>query len=150
MRHVILCLMLMISACAPQYVGSIAASEEELPVRRALFDAPPKVLNDAFRAGCQAPGDEFRAISRDVEQCLVPPSPDLAAFLVLGFDGALEVPRLIIQKRALSAPEGVLVEISYFAEVIQKSGNPRRIYFKQARLDALMDQLLRNAGGITQ
>ncbi len=57
---------------------------------------------------------------------------------------------LIIQKDTKPEGDGLLVEMSYFAEVVQKSGAPRRIYFKQPRLDALVDSMLQSAGGETR
>ena len=55
---------------------------------------------------------------------------------------------LVVQKETDSDADAFVVELSYFAEVIQKSGNPRRIYFKQRGLDQLMDQLLVATGGV--
>ncbi|MEL7132382.1 MAG: hypothetical protein AAGK77_08220 [Pseudomonadota bacterium] len=76
------------------------------------------------------------------------PPPDVAAFLVLQFDGALKAPTLVVQKETDRVNDDYVVELSYFAEVVQKSGNPRRIYIKQRALDQLMDQLLIATGGI--
>ncbi|MEL7133892.1 MAG: hypothetical protein AAGK77_15940, partial [Pseudomonadota bacterium] len=68
---------------------------------------------------------------------------------VLQYDGALVAPTLVVQKE--TAPGGTnrpfVVELSYFAEVIQKSGSARRIYFRQRALDTLMDDLLAATGG---
>ncbi|WP_299370035.1 hypothetical protein [uncultured Tateyamaria sp.] len=89
----------------------------------------------------------MKQVSRAVIQCRILPPPDVAAFLVLQYDGALEAPTLVVQKETATADGNVVVELSYFAEVVQKSGNPRRIYFKQPELDRLMDQLLAATGG---
>ena len=89
-----------------------------------------------------------RPATRSVLQCRIPPPPDVAAFLVLQYDGALVAPTLVVQKEtARDAANAFVVELSYFAEVIQKSGNARRIYFKQRSLDGLMDELLAATGG---
>ncbi|MEP6197061.1 MAG: hypothetical protein ABJ162_01530 [Erythrobacter sp.] len=72
----------------------------------------------------------------------------MAAFLLVQYDGALEAPTLVVQKQTDADADAFVVELSYFAEVVQKSGNPRRIYFKQRSLDQLMDQLLVATGGI--
>ncbi|MEX0371419.1 MAG: hypothetical protein AB3N09_12370 [Tateyamaria sp.] len=122
-------------------------SEQDLPVRRAMFDAPPEPLDTAFRSSCDSPGDELREVSRSVVQCRILPPPDVAAFLVLQYDGALEAPTLVVQKETDREEEAYIVELSYFAEVVQKSGNPRRIYIRQQALDRLMDQLLIATGG---
>ncbi|WP_420011598.1 hypothetical protein [Tateyamaria sp.] len=108
----------------------------------------PEPLDDAFRANCDSPGDQIMQVSRTVVQCRILPPPDMAAFLVLQYDGALEAPALVVQKETDAIDDRFLVEMSYFAEVIQKSGNPRRIYFKQRSLDRLMAELLQATGGI--
>ncbi|MEM6759656.1 MAG: hypothetical protein AAF601_09290 [Pseudomonadota bacterium] len=149
MRTLALLIMAALSACAPQYVETVASDPSDIPVRRATFAADPAPLDAAFRASCDTPGDEIRQISRGVLQCRIPPPPDLAAFLVLQYDGALAAPTLVVQKETEQAVDSVVVELSYFAEVVQKSGNPRRIYFRQRSLDALMDALLEATGGNT-
>ena len=89
--------------------------------------------------------DRFRAASCNVASH---PPPDVAAFLVLKYDGALAAPSLVVQKETgRGSDSDFVVELSYFAEVIQKSGNPRRVYFKQRSLDNLMDELLAATGG---
>lgn len=143
-------LALCLAACGPQYVANVVTSEDEIPARAAYFTEEPLQLAEVFRAGCDSPGDEFATLGNGVVQCRIPPTPDLAAFLLLTFDGALEVPMLIIQKDTKPEGDGLLVEMSYFAEVVQKSGAPRRIYFKQPRLDALVDSMLQSAGGETR
>ncbi|WP_147105798.1 hypothetical protein [Tateyamaria sp. syn59] len=148
MRPIIACFAVALSACAPQYVETVVTDEQDLPVRRATFAANPSPLDDAFRSSCNAPGDELRNVSRSVVQCRILPPPDVAAFLLLRYDGALEAPTLVVQKETDRDDEAYVVELSYFAEVVQKSGNPRRIYIRQRALDQLMDQLLIATGGV--
>lgn len=149
MRPLIACFAVALSACAPQYVERVAASEQDLPVRRATFAANPTPLDTAFRSYCNAPGDELREVSRSVVQCRILPPPNIAAFLLLRYDGALEAPSLVVQKQTDRAEDTFVVELSYFAEVVQKSGNPRRIYIKQQTLDDQMDRLLAANGGVS-
>ncbi|KIC48581.1 hypothetical protein RA29_12710 [Tateyamaria sp. ANG-S1] len=127
----------------------MVTDEQDLPVRRATFAANPAPLDDAFRSSCNAPGDTLRTVSRSVVQCRILPPPDVAAFLLLRYDGALEAPTLVVQKETDRNNGDYVVELSYFAEVVQKSGNPRRIYIKQRALDQLMDQLLIATGGVS-
>lgn len=148
MRPLLIVLTVVLGACAPQYVETLATSEQDLPVRRAVFEANPAPLDSAFRSSCDAPGDILRQVSRTVIQCRILPPPDVAAFLLLQYDGALEAPTLVVQKETDPADGTYVVELSYFAEVVQKSGKPRRIYFKQRELDRLMDQLLAATGGL--
>ena len=148
MRPILAVLLVALCGCAPQYVETIASSDQDLPVRRAIFEQTPAPLDVAFRSSCDSPGDELREISGSVVQCRILPPPDLAAFLLVQYDGALEAPMLVVQKETDADADAFVVELSYFAEVIQKSGNPRRIYFKQRGLDQLMDQLLVATGGV--
>ncbi|MEM8655069.1 MAG: hypothetical protein AAGF36_10025 [Pseudomonadota bacterium] len=148
MRPLIASFAVALSACAPQYVETVVTDKQDLPVRRATFAANPAPLDDAFRSSCDAPGDELRDVSRSVVQCRILPPPDVAAFLLLQYDGALEAPTLVVQKQTDRVNDAFVVELSYFAEVVQKSGNPRRIYIKQRALDQLMDQLLIATGGV--
>lgn len=148
MRPIFAVLLVALCGCAPQYVETIAAPGQDLPVRRAIFEQTPAPLDQAFRSSCDSPGDELRVISRSVVQCRILPPPDLAAFLLVQYDGALEAPTLVVQKETGSDADSFVVELSYFAEVVQKSGNARRIYFKQRSLDQLMDQLLVATGGV--
>jgi len=148
MRPIFALFLVAAGACAPQYVETVVTDEQDLPVRRAVFATDPAPLDDAFRASCDSPGDELRQYRGGIVQCRILPPPDLAAFLVLQYDGALEAPTLVVQKETDRDDGSYIVELSYFAEVVQKSGNPRRIYFKQRALDQLMDQLLAATGGI--
>ena len=137
-----------LTACGPQYVERIATDAQDLPVRRAVFAEAPGTLDAAFRSSCDSPGDELRDVSRSIVQCRIPPPPDVAAFLLLQYDGALAAPTLVVQKETRAGTD-VVVELSYFAEVVQKSGNARRIYFRQPALDRLMDDLLVATGGVS-
>lgn len=150
MRPVFILPLVALGACAPQYVETIATSEQDLPVRRAVFEQNPAPLDEAFRSSCDSPGDVLRQVSRNVVQCRILPPPDLAAFLLLQYDGALEAPSLVVQKETDRDAGDFVVELSYFAEVVQKSGTSRRIYFKQRDLDMLMDQLLVATGGVAR
>lgn len=149
MRPLLAILLVGLSACSPQYIETVVNSEQDLPVRRAVFQESPAPLDEAFRSSCDAPGDKIKQVSQSVVQCRILPPPDIAAFLLLQYDGALEAPTLVVQKQTKRENSDYVVELSYFAEVIQKSGNPRRIYFKQPKLDTLMDALLEATGGTT-
>lgn len=142
-----LALALSAAACAPRYVETVAMSDDDLPVRSATFAERPVPLSDAFEASCTAPGDVYTQVTREITQCRIVPDPSLAAFLLLEYDGALVAPALVMEKRVAKDPAGYLVEMSYYAEVTQKSGKPRRIYYRQPRLDRMVDAMLEAAGG---
>ena len=150
MRPFFIALLAGLGACAPQYVETVATTDQDIPVRRAVFAETPTTLDEAFRSSCDSPGDVLRQVSRKVVQCRILPPPDLAAFLVLQYDGALEAPTLVVQKETDQVVDDFVVELSYFAEVVQKSGSPRRIYFVQRNLDSLMDDLLATTGGVAR
>ncbi|UOA27529.1 hypothetical protein [Pseudosulfitobacter sp. DSM 107133] len=143
---------ILLAACSPQYVETTVSNPQDLPVRRALFAQDPTGLHEAFRAACDSPGDILATPARGIVQCRTLPTPDFAAFLLLEYDGALKTPTVVMQKqqrRTDAGPQSTLVEFSYFAEVPQKSGTPRRIYYKDRQLDHLLDQMMRAAGGKT-
>ncbi|MEM8578452.1 MAG: hypothetical protein AAGF60_11405 [Pseudomonadota bacterium] len=140
-------LVLALAACTPQYVERVATGPDDLPERVALFDGAPDALNASFRAACTDPGDVYTRPSRFVQQCRTPPTPDLAAFLLLEYDGALRAPSVVIQTEERRGADAVEVGFSYFAEVPQKSGNARRIYFRDRQLDGFIDLLLVASGG---
>ena len=139
-----------LTGCAPQLVVSIAKSEGDIPVRRAVFEEPPEVFTLAFREGCNGPGETYRRVSPTTDQCLLPPSPDVAAWLLLQFAAALETPTIVAQKKSTPTTDGTLIEISYFAEITAKSGTPQRIYFRDRDLDRTTDLMLRIWGGRPQ
>ena len=141
-----------LAACAPQYVETTVSNPQDLPARRALFAQDPTGLHEAFRDACDSPGDKLATPSRGIVQCRTLPTPDFAAFLLLEYDGALKTPTVVMQKqqrRTDAGQESTMIEFSYFAEVPQKSGQARRIYYKDRQLDQLLDQMMRAAGGTT-
>lgn len=150
MKTITALLPILLAACSPQYVETIVSNPQDLPVRRAFFSEDPEVLHEAFRDACDSPGDTLATPSRGIVQCRTLPTPDFAAFLLLEYDGALKTPTVVMQKqqrRTDAGPDSSMIEFSYFAEVPQKSGNSRRIYYKDRQLDQLLDQMMRAAGG---
>lgn len=145
--RIFLGLALVLAACTPQLVERTATSADDVPERRALFPGAPTTLNESFRAACNDPGDTYARPVQSVRQCRSLPTPDLAAYLLLEFDGALEVPLIIIQTEERPSTDGVEVAFSYYAEVPQKSGALQRVYFRDRRLDEFIDLLLVASGG---
>lgn len=152
MKPILALLPILMAACSPQYVETVVSDPQDLPVRRALFAQNPEGLHEAFRAACDSPGDKLATPSRGIVQCRTLPTPNFAAFLLLEYDGALKTPTVVMQKQQRAAdtgPDSAVIEFSYFAEVPQKSGTSRRIYYKDRQLDQLLDQMMRAAGGET-
>lgn len=136
-----------LTACTPQDVALRDSGAQNLPSRRAYFATDPAELHSAFRSVCDAPGDQFTQPDRQTAICRFLPSPALAAYLLTRYDGKIEVPKLVVQKITRDAETGVEIEISYYAEVAQKSGQLRRIYAPNPTLDRRIDKMLRVAGG---
>ncbi|MEL6467011.1 MAG: hypothetical protein AAFQ58_18775 [Pseudomonadota bacterium] len=149
MRPIIACFAAALSACAPQYVERVVTDEQDLPVRRAIYQTEVDSVDKAFIKLCDAPGDEVRRFDGDIVQCRSSPTPDFAAFLLLQFDAALEPPTLVVRKKVRKQDEAFEVEMSYFAEITQKSGEPQRIYLRLPEIDAILDGFLRITGGVT-
>lgn len=137
----------LLSGCAPQYIERTAVSEADIPVRQAFFAERPEMLDSAFRESCMPPERNVRQVSPDIVQCRIVPSAHAAAYLLLTYDGDLVPPSMVVQKRTQARDGGYLVEMSYFAEVTQKSGAPRRIYEPRRSMDRLLDRLLESTGG---
>ncbi len=135
------------AGCASTLVATIPEDPQDVPARRALYAANPEGLDEAFAAGCNAPGDTFSKPDRRTAQCDIVPTPESAAFLLTLFDAKLEAPKLIVQKLTDTTQDGVLVELSYYAIITAKSGRPQRVYFQNRTLDRRLDALLRGFGG---
>jgi hypothetical protein len=118
-----------------------------VPYRAAVFDANPANMHEAFRAACDSPGDELIQPSKNTDICRFLPTPELAAYLLTEYDGRLEVPHVVLRKDTLALEQGVEVRISYFAEVVAKSGKTQKIYKSTPLLDRRIDTLLQSAGG---
>lgn len=137
-----------LAACAPQDVSISQTSPQDVPVRRAAFDANPTVLHAVFQRACSDPGDEYSEPDGRTARCDSLPTAEGAAFLLLLFDAELEVPKLVMQKTTKpDADAGFVVELSYYAEITAKSGGRQRIYVPRKDMDRLLDQILAMSGG---
>ncbi len=133
--------------CAPQYVGVVASDPQDVPRRQAAFAANPEGLDIAFKEGCNSPGDTFSRPDRKTARCNITPTPESAAFLLIEFDALLEAPKLIVQKITETRDDCYFVEMSYFAQITAKSGNPQRVYIRNRNLDRQIDLILSRSGG---
>lgn len=147
MRTYILGVMGLIAACSPQYTETRAQPGDRLPVSEARFTEAPDLLHEAFAAFCQGPTDDYKTLGRDGARCKMIPSPDIAASLIVRYDGALEVPHIVVERRTRTEGDGYVVGISYFASVPQKSGALQRVYLVSPHLHRTFDELFRAFGG---
>ncbi len=136
-----------LAACAPQFSETRLAPGAPLPVNEARFAETPELLHDAFRDSCQGPNDDYKPLGRNGARCRILPPPDIAAQLLLRYDGALEVPYIIVERKTRQDDDGVVVSVGYFASVPLKSGAEQRVYLRSNRLERTIDDLFRAFGG---
>lgn len=147
MRIALIGLCGLIAACAPQYTETFVTPGTPLPVNEARFTDRPELLHMAFRESCQGPADSYKTLGRDRVQCQTVPPPDVAAGLLLRYDGALDVPHIVVERQTRQVENGFIVAISYFASVPKRSGNDQRIYLRSRDLDLTIAELFRAFGG---
>ena len=147
MRFLILALPLLCAACAPQYTERTAEPNAKLPVNEARFAERPELLHMAFRDSCQGPTDSYANFGANRARCQMIPPPDVAAGLLVRFDGALDIPKIIVERETRAADDGFVVGISYFATVPKKSGASQRVYLRSRDLDRTIENLFRAFGG---
>ena len=147
MRTFILGLIGLTAACAPQYSQTQLEPGTPFPINEARFDERPEQLHLAFRASCQGPADSYSDRGADEAICQMIPPPDVAAGLIVQFDGALEVPMIVVERMTRKVDDGYVVGISYFATVPKKSGNDQRVYLRSRGLDRIIENLFRAYGG---
>ena len=148
MRPYMLCVFAALTACAPQYTETLLAPGASAPVNEARFAARPDLLHQAFRDSCQGPTDEYSAPDGTTGRCQMVPSPDIAANLILRYDGALEIPHIVVERQTRPVSDGYVVAISYFASIPQKAGAPRRVYLRSPELDRNFAALFEAFGGV--
>lgn len=143
---ILLSLVAVLAACSP-IPSKNETPEPATPYRSAFFQTNPSSMHDAFRAACDSPGDRYVEPTKTTAVCRFLPSPELAAYLLTEYDGRLEVPYMVLSKETFTRETGVEIRISYFAEVVQKTGKIQKIYKPTKPLDRRIDTLLKGAGG---
>ncbi|MEO9515411.1 MAG: hypothetical protein ABJH45_22820 [Paracoccaceae bacterium] len=147
MRFNILGLALLCAACAPQYTETRLEPGQSAPVNEARFTEQPERLFQAFEAACDGPKDVYTELRDGSAQCRILPPPDVAAPLLLRFDGALEIPYIFIKRRTRKDGDSFIVTFDYFASVPLKTGNQQKVYLRSPRIDQNIDQLFQAFGG---
>ncbi|MEO9898292.1 MAG: hypothetical protein ABJD13_06920 [Paracoccaceae bacterium] len=147
MRFNILGLTLLCAACTPLYTETRLEPGQSAPVNEARFSEPPEQLFEAFKEACDGPKDVYTELRDGSAQCRILPPPDVAAPLLLRFDGALEIPYIFIKRRTRKDGDGFIVTFDYFASVPLKTGNQQKVYLRSPRIDQNIDQLFQAFGG---
>ncbi len=147
MRAFSLGLALLCAACAPQYTETRLEPGQAVPVNEARFAEKPEMLFQAFEAACDGPSDVYTELRGDKARCRILPPPDVAAPLLLRYDGALEIPYIFIERKLRQDEDGFVVTFDYFASVPLKSGKEQRVYLRSPRLDRNIDNLFEAFGG---
>ena len=147
MRTIILGLFALTAACAPRFTETSVAPGEALPINEARFSERPERLHQAFQESCSRPTDSYTTNGANQARCQMVPPPDIAAGLLVRFDGALEIPMIVVERVTREDEDGYVVGISYFANVPKKSGGNQRVYIRSRNLDRTIANLFRAFGG---
>ena len=143
MMRYLIPMMLIISACAPQYVGPSSG--------KARFSDYPQPLFDAFQASCTGPARSYLASGPNAAECRELMPPQITAAFILEYSGMPEdLPRLVIRFRAQPDAGSYLVSNDVFVNVPQRSGGPRQVPFDDPQLRRQLDLLYINAGGVPE
>jgi hypothetical protein len=116
-------------------------------VSEARFSEKPEILHQAFAESCKGPTDQYKVLPGGDARCQMVPSADIAASLLLRYDGALAIPYIVVERRTRLEGEAYIVGISYFATVPQKSGSLQPVYMNSPQLNRTFDNLFRAFGG---
>lgn len=133
--------------CSPNFTETEVEPGQTVRVNQALYVEEPQILYTAFRNSCDGPGSQYKELGPNGAQCRLAPTPDVAAELLLRFDGDLGIPYYFIERRTQAASEGFVVTLDYFASVPLKNGKERRVYLRSKRLDRQIDQMFVQTGG---
>ena len=136
-----------LAGCSPQLTETRLAPGQDVRVNEALYIVEPTGLYTAFRESCQGPGTQYKALGATGAQCRLVPTPDIAAQLIVRYDGALDIPYYFIERRTRQSEDGFVISFDYFATVPQKNGSEQRVYVRTRRLDRQIDEMFRLTGG---
>ena len=133
--------------CSTEYTETLLQPGDSARVNEALYVVEPQGLYAAFRESCTGPGSKYTALGATGARCRLVPSPDLAAQLLLRYDGALDVPYYFIERRTRAQGNAFVITLDYFASVPLKNGREKRIYLRSNRLDRRIDEMFVRTGG---
>ncbi|MEL6609138.1 MAG: hypothetical protein AAFO93_09535 [Pseudomonadota bacterium] len=134
-----------LAGCSP----ALSPSAGDAPGRQSAYFAEfPTQLFAAAALGCSRQADTLRRADEDTVVCesLVP--PEVAASLILQYDGNLEdLPVYINRISATPAGPGYRVTVEYFFSVPQQSGDTTVIRVRQTQIERTVREVFLMAGG---
>jgi hypothetical protein len=148
--------LLALTACAP--------SPEPIPVApvdqtetatdptagqsRAFFPTFPERLLTAAVAACDSPGQRPESPDAQTVRCLSLPTPDVAAALILSYDGTVsDLPLYVVSFQSVPAQGGFVVTADSYVTVPQTDGTVRTVRMQDPTVASGMMDLLVAAGG---
>lgn len=155
-----LALLLLLAACArttpPEMPAPPPAPVADLPPlapgpgrQRALFDSFPESLLEAVEAACDDPGETLLTTVTGALRCEALPPPEIAASLILNYDGTVQdLPRFVLSFTTLARDGRYLVTSENYIRVPQRSGPDRQVRITDPGVESSMIRLLTAAGGV--
>ncbi len=136
-------LSVVVAGCATQDLASYTG--------KARFAEYPDSLFLALQSACEGKAQEFTRPTSSTVECREYLPPEATASIILTYDGVPEeLPQLVIQFQTRADTLGYIVENDVFLDVPQKSGPSLRVRQKDARLDRILNDLYRRAGGVPE
>lgn len=144
-----------IPATALAALALLVACDDPVPsgppptgAQQALFaEYPPNLFAEAAIACVQSGGDS-RMQGNDDLICEFPPDPQMAAALILEFDGTVEdLPSLVTRIYGARATGGYLVTVDNYIDLPGRDGRTRQLRIPSDRLGTSMRAMLERAGG---
>lgn len=133
--------------CTQQFTETRLEPGEAVRMNEALYVEEPQGLYNAFRESCSGPGSKYTRLGTTGARCRLVPTPDVAAELLIRYDGALDIPFFFVERQTRSEGEAYVISLDYFASVPLKNGHEQRVYLRSTRLDRQIDQMFRITGG---
>lgn len=148
-----------VAACAPvPQPMTVAPVAQTLPdgdpadatdgQSRAFFPAFPDRLLTAAVAACNSPGQRPETPDALTVRCLSLPTPDVAAALILSYDGTVtDLPLYVVSFDAAPSQGGYVVTADSYVTVPQTDGTVRTVRLQDPGVASGMMDLLVAAGG---
>jgi len=145
-----LCGLLLLTGCGMirSVTTEVVADGPDQGIQQALFTERPDDLLRAAAEACIEPGQFLLRPGPDSVTCESLPMPEIAAALILRYDGTVsDLPRYVISFTAAALRDGYLVTTENFIRVPQRQGPALLIRLQDPMItDAFRDMLIA-AGG---
>jgi hypothetical protein len=120
----------------------------EATASRAFFPSFPDRLLTAAVQACNSPGQRPESPSANTVRCLSLPTPDVAAALILSYDGTIaDLPLYVVSFDTIPSDGGYIVTADSYVTVPQTDGTIRTVRLMDPVVASEMMDLLTTAGG---